>query len=62
MRTTINHPKKNPVEKVTAQSDLPHHDAEADIETERWRRLAELALEAENIFEGELACSLLMKK
>ena len=41
--------------KVTAQSDLPHHDAEADIETERCRRLAELALEAENISEGELA-------
>ena len=40
--------------KVTAQSDLPRHDAEAGIETERWRRLAELALTAENISEGEL--------
>ena len=40
--------------KVTAQSDLPHHNAEAGIETERWRRLAELALTAANISEGEL--------
>ena len=40
--------------KVIAQSDLPRHDAEAGIETERWRRLAELALTAENISEGEL--------
>ena len=40
--------------KVTAQSDLPHHNAEAGIETERWRRLAELALTAEDISEGEL--------
>ena len=40
--------------KVIAQSDLQRHDAEAGIETERWRRLAELALTAENISEGEL--------
>ena len=40
--------------KVIAQSDLPRHNVEAGIETERWRRLAELALTAENISEGEL--------
>ena len=40
--------------KVIAQSDLQRHDAEAGIETERWRRLAELAPTAENISEGEL--------
>ena len=39
---------------MIAQSDLQRHDAEAGIETERWRRLAELALTAENISEGEL--------
>ena len=33
---------------------MQRHDAEAGIETERWRRLAELALTAENISEGEL--------
>ena len=40
--------------KVVAQSDLSHQDAEASIETERWRALAEQALVTENVTEGEL--------
>lgn len=41
--------------KVIAQSNLPHHDAEAGIETERWRILAEQALITEDISQGELS-------
>jgi len=41
--------------KVIAQSDLPDHDPEAGIETERWRNLAQQALIAENVTEGELS-------
>tara|TARA_Y100001970_G_C13867922_1_gene667497 strand:- start:65 stop:538 length:474 start_codon:yes stop_codon:yes gene_type:complete len=41
--------------KVIVHSDLPHHDPEADIETERWGKLAQQALTTENITEGELS-------
>ena len=41
--------------KVIAHSDLPHHDPEAEIETERWRKLAQQALTTESITEGELS-------
>ncbi len=41
--------------KVIAQSDLPHHDPEAGIETERWRELAQRVLITENVTEGELS-------
>ena len=41
--------------KVIVHSDLPQHDTEADIETERWRKLAQQALTTESITEGELS-------
>jgi len=41
--------------KVIVQSDLPHHDPEAGIETERWRKLAHRALTTERVTEGELS-------